>query len=68
MRSQTLANIIEMFQNIIYTYIYILLSGVESYFGTLYTCFAFQQKHIQNSVKHLRWSVFACFYFKVVNC
>ena len=42
------------------TYIYILLSGVESYFWTPYTCLAFQQKHIQNPFKHLRWSVFAC--------
>ena len=37
-----------------------MLSGVESSFWTLYTCLAFQQKHIQNSFKHLRWSVFAC--------
>ena len=43
------------------TFIYILLSGIESSFWTPYTCLAFQQKHIhQNSFKHLRWSVFAC--------
>ena len=43
------------------TFIYILLSGIESSFWTPYTCLAFQQKHIhQNPFKHLRWSVFAC--------
>ena len=43
------------------TFIYILLSDIESSFWTPYTCLAFQQKHIhQNSFKHLRWSVFAC--------
>ena len=41
-------------------YIYIILSSVESSFWTPYTCLAFQQKHIQNPFKHLRWSVFAC--------
>ena len=42
------------------TYIYILLSGVDSSFWTPYTCLTFQQRHIQNPFKHLRWSVFAC--------
>ena len=37
-----------------------MLSGVESSFWTPYTYLAFQQKHIQNPFKHLRWSVFAC--------
>ena len=41
-------------------YIYIILSSVESSFWTPYTCLAFQQKHIQNPIKHLRWSAFAC--------
>ena len=40
--------------------IFIILSGVESSFWAPYTCLAFQQKHIQNPFKHLRWSVFAC--------
>ena len=42
------------------TYIYILLSGIESYFGTLYIYLAFEQKHIQNPFKYLRWNAFAC--------
>ena len=41
------------------TDIYILLSGIESYFWTRYTCNVFQQKHIQNPFSHPRWSVFA---------
>ena len=42
------------------TYIYILISGVESSFCTPCICLVFQQRHIQNLFKHLRWSVFAC--------
>ena len=46
------------------TYIYILLSGIESAFWISYTCLAFQQKH-----KILRWSVFPwpVNYFKPLN-
>ena len=58
MRSQTLANIIEIFENA-YTWIYISGSGVESSFCTPYACLVFQQRRIQNFFKHLRWSVFA---------
>ena len=52
------------------TCIYILLRGVESSFWTPYTCLVFQQKHIQNPFKHLRWNVFACPVndFKPFNC
>ena len=42
------------------TYIFILLSDVKSYFWTPYNCLTFQQKHIQNPLKHLRWRVIAC--------
>ena len=40
-------------------YIYILFSWAESYFWTHYTCFVFQQRHIQNFLKYLRWIAFA---------
>ena len=42
------------------TYIYILLSSVESSFLTPYTCLTFQEKYIQNALKHVRWRDFAC--------
>ena len=41
------------------TQICISRSGVESSFCTPYTCLVFQQRHIQNPIKHLRWSIFA---------
>ena len=42
------------------THMYILLSDADSSFWTPYTCLFFQERHIQNPFKHLRWSVFAC--------
>ena len=57
MRSQTSANIIQIFQNT-YHVIYISRSGVERSFCTSCTCLVFQQRHIQNPFKYLRWSVF----------
>ena len=40
------------------TYIFIILSCIESFFWAPYTCLSFQQKHIYNPFKHLRWSIF----------
>ena len=56
LRIQTLANFIEMVENT-YHVIYILLSGVESSFWTPYTSLVFQQKHVHNPFKYLRWIV-----------
>ena len=45
---------------ITYIDIYHILSGIHSSFWAPYSSLAFQQKHIQNPFKHLRWSVFSC--------
>ena len=50
--------LLKYFQTYI-TCIYISVSDVESSFRTPYACLVFQQKDIQNPIKHPRWSIFS---------